>query len=475
LEKIVAEIDLLAVQRGTVTAPAGCGKTHLIADGLARHSLPKPILVLTHTNAGVAALRTRLERAKVSSSKYRLATIDGWAMRLASLFPKRSGLNPDVLNLSNPAKDYPTIRMAAVGLLKGQHLSDILRASYDRLFVDEYQDCGLHQHAIVGYASNVLPTCVLGDPLQAIFGFSGPLVDWNKHVFAAFPSAGELGTPWRWKNAGTEPFGLWLLQVRAKLLAGQSIDLSDAPRNVVWVQLDGTEDHVRRLKACRIAPKGAGGNILIIGDSKSPKGQRGFASQTPGATAVESVDLRDLVTFAQNFDLKAVRALDDLIGFAEDVMTNVGGSDFLKRVENHTKGTSRTPPTDAEAAALRFNLARSNANAIDVLVELGKQSGVRSHRPIVLQACIRTLRACSDHDREALQEAAVRSREQYRMLGRSLPKRAVGSTLTLKGLESEVAVILNPAILDPANLYVAMTRGSETLVICSPSKIIKPA
>lgn len=49
------EIDLLSVDRGSVTAPAGCGKTQLIADNLAQHRDPKPVLVLTHTNAGAAA------------------------------------------------------------------------------------------------------------------------------------------------------------------------------------------------------------------------------------------------------------------------------------------------------------------------------------------------------------------------------------------------------------------------------------
>jgi hypothetical protein len=51
------EIDLLAISRGTVTAPAGCGKTHLIAKALSRHGDSKRILVLTHTNAGVVAPR----------------------------------------------------------------------------------------------------------------------------------------------------------------------------------------------------------------------------------------------------------------------------------------------------------------------------------------------------------------------------------------------------------------------------------
>ena len=38
-------IDLLQIEHGAVVAPAGCGKTQLITDALARHQGPKPILV----------------------------------------------------------------------------------------------------------------------------------------------------------------------------------------------------------------------------------------------------------------------------------------------------------------------------------------------------------------------------------------------------------------------------------------------
>jgi hypothetical protein len=255
-------------------------------------------------------------------------------------------------------------------------------------------------------------------------------------------------------------------------LAGTPIDLTKAPPNVKWVELDGTEDHVRRLKAGRTVAKTPSGGVLIIGDSTNPRGQRDFASQTPGATAVESVDLKDVVTFALNFDLASPDALKNVVEFAEDVMTNVGGADLLRRVTSLQKGTARKPPTEAENAALRFHTSPSNAAAIEVLVEIGKQAGVRSHRPMVLHACIKTLRGCKDHDRTAMHDAAIRAREQYRVLGRTLPKRAVGSTLLLKGLEAEVVVILNPSALNRANLYVAMTRGSDTLIICSRTSTI---
>ncbi len=326
------DVDLLAINRGTVTAPAGCGKTHLVAQALTRHGGGKPILVLTHTNAGVVALRGRLDQAGVPAKAYRLSTIDGWAMRLISTFPMRSAHNTDLLQLANPSTDYPNIRVAAAKLLESGHVNDILAASYARLIVDEYQDCSIRQHAVVAYAAQTLPTCVLGDPMQAIFGFGGDgLAKWDENVCTYFPLAGELATPWRWINAGTEPLGRWLLDVRGKLLHGEPVDLRTAPDGVSWVELDGTEDHQRRLQAARMRPPDDQGCVLIIGDSTNPDGQRQFASQTPGAITVEAVDLRDLVAFARTFDLNAPDALERLANFAQSVMRNVGAAELVAR------------------------------------------------------------------------------------------------------------------------------------------------
>lgn len=469
------DIDLLAINRGTVTAPAGCGKTHLIAEALTRHGGGKPILVLTHTNAGVVALRGRLDRAGVPAKAYRLSTIDGWAMRLISTFPERSAHNTDLLQLAHPGTDYRNIRVAAAKLLQAGHVNDILAASYARLIVDEYQDCSIRQHAVVAFAAQILPTCVLGDPMQAIFGFgSDNLANWEDQVCTYIPLAGELTTPWRWINADAEPLGRWLLDVRGKLLRGEPIDLRTAPDGVSWVELDGTEDHQRRLLAARVRPPGGDGHVLIIGDSTNPDGQRQFASQTPGAITVEAVDLRDLVTFAGAFDLNAPDALERLATFAQSVMRNVGAADLVRRVQSLQRGTVRNPPTDAEAVALSFVLAPSYRVAVDVLVEIGKQGGVSAHRPAVLRACIKALQLCEGTAGLSFHDAAIRMREQNRLVGRPLPKRAVGSTLLLKGLEAEVAVILNAGDLDARNLYVAMTRGAKILLVCAPTPVLSP-
>jgi hypothetical protein len=469
------EIDLLAIARGLVVAPAGCGKTQLIADALVRHAGPKPVLILTHTNAGVVALRARLDKAGVKPSAYRLSTIDGWAIRLITTFPHRAAHNPAIVSGVRP--NYAAIREAAAGLLKNQHINDPIAASYARLLVDEYQDCSIRQHAIVYYASLVLPVCVMGDEMQAIFDFGDdPLADWRQHVCGHFAAAGALTTPWRWINAGAAALGQWLLDVRARILAGSPIDLRTLPAHVTWVPLEGTaNDHAKLLGACGTIPPGGQGSILIIGESTNPGSQRRFASQTPGAVTVEAVDLRDLVNFAARLDLNAADALHKIASFAEELMTNVGAADLVRRTATIMRGAERRDASAPERAAISFLGDRTHKNVAALLVEINKEPGVRVYRPAVLHACLRALDMCHGPGGKTFHEVAIHIREQNRFSGRVLPQRAVGSTLLLKGLEAEVVVVLNADGLNARNLYVAMTRGSKQIVICSRSPVLKPA
>jgi hypothetical protein len=468
------EYDLLAVRRGTVTAPAGCGKTQLIADTLSGYTAANPILILTHTNAGVNALRIRLHRAGVSRAAYRVMTIDGFAMRLAGSFPMRSGLPRNILELNNPRTDYPAIRQAAVRLLQAGHISDALISTYSRIIVDEYQDCSTMQHGIIAWAAEILPTCVLGDPMQAIFGFAGNrLVDWNTDVLNYFPAIGELQTPWRWRKAGAEALGHWLLASRQTLQAGGALDLQTAPPELNWIALNANTADQQRLMAARINAPHRDGNVLVIGDSINAQGRRQMASQTPGATNVETVDLRDLTDFARRFDVNAQDALDGLLRFAGSLMTNVGVIDLLRRVNSLRQGTARIPPTDCETAAIEFVNTPSLPNAISLLRRIIEQANVRVYRPDMLRSCLAALQAASDGNC-TFYEATIREREKNRYIGRSLSRRAVGSTLLLKGLEADVAIVLYPEAMDARHLYVALTRGANRVVVCSETPILVP-
>jgi hypothetical protein len=472
---VLVEIDLLAIDRGIVTAPAGCGKTHLIADAVMRHTGSKPILVLTHTNAGVAALRTRLDRENVPASHYRLYTIDGWAIRLVKTFPKTSGIDPTALLLHDRKRDYPLIREAAWRLLHGRHIDDVLRATYDRLIVDEYQDCSQRQHGIVCNAATALRTVLLGDPMQAIFGFGDPLPDWNTEVCQHFPVVGQLRTPHRWIRVGEEAFGRWLLDVRPVLEAGGSIDLSGPmPPNVRWVPLAGdARDHATRLSAGMCNAPGDE-KVLIIADFYKPAAQQRYASQIPGAVTVENVDLTDLTAFANRFDVRSADATHQIVSFADDVMVNVGANDMMSRLATLRAGRERRAASNAEAAALRFESERTYSAAGAVLAAINEEGGVRSHRPAILRGAYNLLKIC-DQTGVSPAEAAITVREQSRLIGRPLAKRTVGSTLLLKGLEAETCVIFETESLTAHHLYVAMTRGAKQLIICNHGNILSPA
>lgn len=467
----MADIDLLKIDCGSVSAPAGCGKTHLIASALQRHDDAKPVLILTHTNAGVAALRARLTNLGVSQRAYRIATIDGWAMRLIGTFPLRSGHVGGILDLTDPRNDYPAIRQGTTNILEGDHLRDVLKATYARLFVDEYQDCLVEQHAMVSKIAEVIPTCVLGDPMQAIFGWAtNVLVDWVGDVQLRFPPAGELDTPWRWRNVGTEPFGRWLLGVRAALQTGLPIDLRQAPPEVEVIIVADDGDIANQTRAANTRAPVDGGSVLIVCDAKRPARHREIASRARGAVVVENADLTDFIRFAASFDMHAENAADDLIDFAGSTMTGVGAAQMKQRLRVLLAGRERSPPNDAEAATLAFARAPNPTAAVTVLVEISRQTGVFPLRPALVRAAIQAFNGCVNAT--DFHDMAVRAREQSRFQGRSLPRRAVGSTLLLKGLEADVAVIIDTSQLNARDLYVAMTRGSRKLVICTSDPVL---
>src|SRR3546814_5879063 len=77
-------IEPTAYGNGAIVAPAGHGKTELIATAAA---LGRRALILTHTHAGVHAIRSRLKRLRVSHASVSVDTIAGWCMRYAHAFP----------------------------------------------------------------------------------------------------------------------------------------------------------------------------------------------------------------------------------------------------------------------------------------------------------------------------------------------------------------------------------------------------
>jgi len=259
-------------------------------------------------------------------------------------------------------------------------------------------------------------------------------------------------------------------------LAGRPIDIRDAPTQVTWFHLPAKEQdaEVARLEAAKTRGDSAQDTVLVIGDSVNPRGQRFIASVTPGATTVEAVDLRDLTQFGRTFNPLSSNALNKLLDFLAEMMTNLGMAQLRRRIETLAAGREKKGATPVEAAILEFIAAPSIGAALNVLCTFEAAKNVRVFRPEVLSVCKAAMEIAARGE-AAFYDAVVTVRERNRHQGRPISRRAVGSTLLLKGLEADVAVVLNPEAMNARNLYVAITRGAKKLVICSGSPILRPA
>lgn len=467
---------VLGSRRGMIVAPAGCGKTHLIIEVL-RVAQDKPYLVLTHTTAGVTALKKRLKRLSVPPQNYVVTTIDGWALRIAGCFPSLCPLDvgPEI-----PARFYPSLRRSVLKLLSDGNINEAISASYSRLLVDEYQDCNTLQHEMTVALSRILPTVVFGDPLQCIFSFSGPMPHWTNTVEACFPLLTTLNTPWRWDNALAPALGEWILEARRKLLRSESLDLMSCRGFVHFHHLTRDQNaNIIQQQQQYYALLGQYPNdsLLVIGDSRRASTRHQFAQRINGIDVVEPVDLSDVMRMAQRLDEAdaGLDLLEKVLISASEMMTNMEVNTSLRRVSSILAGRNGIEPSPLEHAMTSLAREPSRQNIRSVLSHMQSKIGSRIFRAGAFQVLKDALGLAISSPEMDIHEAASVIREQRRYQGdRRITRRSIGSTLLLKGLESDHALILDAGSMNASNFYVALSRGAKSVVVFSDNSEYMP-
>jgi hypothetical protein len=443
---------LAAERRAYVVAAAGCGKTELIAD--AAGLTPGRSLVLTHTHAGVGALRARLDKKHVPRDLCSVETLTGFALRFAASYPVTSGW----LGGHPSNDDWPAVQQAATRWLATPAAEQVLAASYDGVYVDEYQDCTASQHRMVCQIAEFLPTRLLGDPLQGIFGFAGDPLDWEL-VYESFAEAGVLETPHRWTT--TNPaLGEWLADARRLLLDGEEPDWS-AGVVVARAWSDAAE-----IDAC----KRLGREESVVAIRKRPSDEYRIASMLGGSYVsiepIASQALFDAVARledAQTHEL-ALATLD----VAATCMTRVGAR-FKAARGRLEKGqlpvSQRGSPVEGAVAALRAVVEHGVGQVAEALEAIEAVVQVPPHRVELLVEIKRAIRSRVQGSERSLKDIAWDLRDDARRRGRRVPARVVSRTLLVKGLEFDHALVLKRKELPREDLYVAITRPRKSLTV----------
>jgi hypothetical protein len=475
-EKYDSDIASLAkaVRLGSVIAAAGCGKTEQIAN--ATHLSEGRRLILTHTHAGVDVLRECLKKFNVPRSKFRLDTIAGWCLRYAASFPIRSGLN---FAVPRSDSEWNAVYQATAHLIKSGAINPVLAASYCGVFVDEYQDCSLLQHEVVVELSGVLPTCVFGDPLQAIFDFDGQEpVDWETQVFPTFIKIGVLTYPWRWLKKGNRDLAEWLSKARAALEAGNVVDLAACPKCVKWDTLPSNPKFKTNkiVETCKRARGEAGDDTLVVIADAASIGARAYIAKQlakAGFSKIEPVSCMTLYAAAKKFEReKDFAQLEVTMKFVGDCMTGTSEADFLRAVQarrnGSKKGTAQFGPlVDLGVSLLNHPTA---ANRLALLEAFYRRDECYCNRREMFYAMRAALLICVSRPACTLPDAIWEVQSRARHAGRLVSRRCVGSTLLVKGLEFDHTVVVHTANMTRRDWYVALTRASKSLTLLVPGQ-----
>lgn len=461
--------EILLVQskhNAAITAPAGHGKTEMITD--LAEVLPGKKLILTHTNAGVAALATRLNRKKVRKDKYSLSTISSFCIKWCGAYPSSARVD-DTIQITD-SRYYSMIHSGTAKIFTHEWARKVIKRTYDYVIVDEYQDCVLDQHQIFVELNKTVPVYVLGDPLQAIFGFKERLVSWKNICFERLDD--RISTyPWRWEKTNPS-LGQYLSEVRQELLPGldgNGVLLSTVPNGKGVYRISPADLH--SLEFNNVLKRY--GSVLYI--AKWEGDTTAFARNTGGLFQNdEAQNLKALYFYAKQLDSDdgAIRTkglfsflIECASGVTEELKT------YRDRISsgNYDFSLIRKHPDFGTLMLQIFN--RHDYDAILSLLQWFKaEKAFRMHRLELFMEMQRSIMRARDKQTtidEAAQEIRMIPGNQSRYSGY---KRLSSRTLLSKGLEFDCVIIdLTKVNQSRSNryssteMYVAMTRAMKSV------------
>ena len=472
--------EILATHSGSgyVVAPAGYGKTHLIAEAT-RFATTRQ-LVLTHTYAGANALRRKMRKLGVSSSARRVDTIASWALRLCLSYAGVAAWTVERPEGGQWAELY----YACTALLDHPFIRRILKASYGGLYVDEYQDCSVGQHQLILKLARDLPCRILGDPMQAIFDFRGErLVDWDGEIPGNFERLGQLDTPYRWVRACQPALGVWLQAARSTLEESQPLDLTQVTAGLTIIRSAADEQALlmAQRNVCQNFKCDRGHRVIAIhkGHPRYKAKCHHLAKRLDERfSSIEEIEGRDLFSFIRQVERARTNQmrLKKLVDFAAKCMTSVKNNLPASTCRGQpTKFRSNTRNPIAAKAANEYLDDPSSANMANFLKALKAHPDIRVARADLFNRMRGVLKRHQNNPDLTLRDAAGRYQSEFRYKGRPVRRhRLIGTTLLVKGLEYDHAIVLDAASLSRKELYVALTRGAKSLTIISTKATLDP-
>lgn len=462
--------QVLAAAPCSIEMPAGTGKTHLLAAAAAEAaSRGARSLILTHTNAGVDAIRRRLALFKVPSSLTRVETITSWAFSLARAYSRIAGVTvPEVPDWTQSTQYV----LGAARVAQSRVLQRVNSVSFDYFFIDEYQDCTVDQHGFILALAQAIPQAViLGDRLQAIFGFAGPLARWDEDVLPGFPVLDVEPQPHRW--SGHNPaLGQWLLHIRPLMVHGGRFDFSaHSVEGLKWVLASPT--------AVMFTARNFGHatESVVLLDTFADRVAAHASKIGGGFTVMEEVEGRFMKEWLSKLPAEGDPTLAHwLAEFTKECFVGHSGLDrpLIARLKcGQTVQHYRRPGLEGVLRSFDELLAEPTYERLCQAGQVIRQTpALRVYRREAWMDTFSAV-ASSVETGAALLDSLAHVRDRLRRRGRGPATRIASRTVLVKGLEYDHVIIADVnKMTDPRNLYVALTRARKSITVIGRSPTI---
>lgn len=484
-------------QRNLLIAAAGHGKTYTISELARLNKDALPYLILTHTHAGVASLKDKMDKRNIDSYQYVLTTIHAFCQSLILAYVANYDNIPS--REDNPADFYKYLCVKATQLVNLDVVKSTIRRSYSGVIIDEYQDCNMDQHRFALALSNIIPLRALGDPLQCIFDFKDTCVDFSTN-FQGFSHFDFLNTPWRWINSGSTLLGEKILKCRDRLLNNDdnNFRLVDEPQANFRVLTNFDVNSLSYLQDIGRFIRGIKSDsiLIIIPTFIQYRGKSGINTAfckinhradlrsrmglSHGFSLLESIDDKDFYGISQLLDrffkrsfktfelsnLTICKILEKMTLGVSDVKDYIN-KDNGKFIRKNDKCKSKIS-SDLQAL---FNQAYTQHDR-KALTKIAKYFHYDLHtsvkRPELFYDLISAIESSSQE--KSVLECMIEKRNMLRRQGRKVKGKAIGTTLLTKGLEFDTVVVFQAdMITDRRNFYVAISRASKDVYLITSS------
>jgi DNA helicase-2/ATP-dependent DNA helicase PcrA len=375
----------------------------------------------------------------------------------------------------------------------------VIEVTYSGLFVDEYQDCSKKQHEMIMALANILPTHIVGDPMQGIFDFNGDIIDLDSDIKGFERS--QLETPHRWYINESNALGDALKSMRDLLEKEQIIDLNNYSnvnglhimlidqhgqkkkditdvhslyRRGIYKLLHNPDDNPDFTSLLLLVP-----NIHSKSNINARKQLRAQIDYTKSLTLIEAIDQEDLYKIATNID-EIINSPESYVQIKNGILSILFNLGNINNWFNDT-GLKNKTNSDEKVVSEKLGEALDNFLAnpspfsmIILLNKLKNEFKFKYGREELWNGIIKALENASQEG-ITVYEGMKRHRNVVRRTGRKVTGKCLGTTLLTKGLEFDTVAILDAHEFDcRKHLYVALTRCCKNLIIFTKNVVLSP-